>query len=187
MATGKDLRRIERILSGDKAAFGEILDAHEAPVYRLALRYANSIADAEDLTQEIFTAVYLSLPKFQGRSAFGTWVYRIALNHCLEFQRKRRPANVPIEESLMLRNDDRRADPVEFTHQKQVASQVEEALNSLSPLHRDVVVLHELQGLTYQEVADALDVPVGTVKSRLSNAFRRLRDRLSGSVCEGIS
>ncbi|GDX40209.1 RNA polymerase sigma factor [Armatimonadota bacterium] len=187
MATGNDRRLIERILSGDKAAFGEILDAHEAPVYRLALRYTDGVSDAEDLTQDIFLAVYASLPKFQGRSAFGTWVYRIALNHCLEFQRKRRFVSVPIEENLMLRNDDRQADPLEFTHQKQIARQVEEALNSLSPLHRDVVVLHELQGLTYQEVADALDVPVGTVKSRLSNAFRRLRDRLAGSMCEGMS
>lgn len=187
MASRNDLRLIERILSGDKAAFGEILDAHQPPVYRLALRYTDCVADAEDLTQEIFLAVYTSLPKFQGRSAFGTWVYRIALNHCLEFQRKRRFETTPLDDSLNLRNDDRQADPVEVAHQKQVASQVEEALNSLSPLHRDVVVLHELQGLTYQEVADALDVPVGTVKSRLSNAFRRLRDRLAASMCEGTS
>ncbi len=185
--TGSDRRLIDRILSGDKGAFGEILDAHEAPVYRLALRYTDSVSDAEDLTQEIFLAVYTSLPNFQGRSALGTWIYRIALNHCLEFQRKRRLATVPMEEKLMLRNDNREADPVEVAHQKQVTKEVEEALQSLSPLHRDVVVLHELQGLTYQEVADALDVPVGTVKSRLSNAFRRLRDRLSGSMCEGTS
>jgi RNA polymerase sigma-70 factor (ECF subfamily) len=187
MAHGNDLRLAKRILFGDKKAFETLLDAHETPVYRLALRYADCVADAEDITQEVFLSVYASIGRFEGRSALSTWVYRVALNHCLEYRRKRRLQSVPIEEKLMLRDDNREANPVDSAERRELSEQVEQALNSLSPAHRDVVVLHELQGMTYQEVAATLNVPVGTVKSRLSNAFRRLRDLLGGYVCEGKS
>ena len=164
MANGNDRILIERILSGDKRAFETLLEAHETPVYRLALRYAENVADAEDLTQEIFLSIYNSIAAFKGRSSLSTWVYRVALNHCLEYRRKRRLQTVPAEENLMLRNDDWQADPEKVAFHQELASSVEQALNSLSPAHREVVVLHELQGLTYQEVAATLDVPVGTVK-----------------------
>jgi RNA polymerase sigma-70 factor (ECF subfamily) len=185
MANVNDRILVDRILSGDKKAFEELLDAHETSVYRLALRYAETIADAEDLTQEVFLGIYQSIASFQGRSALSTWVYRIALNHCLEYRRKRRIQSVPIEEKLMLRNDDWQADPEEATFRTDLAHHVQEALNCLTPAHKEVVVLHELQGMTYQEVAATLDVPVGTVKSRLSNAFRKLRDQLGSYVYEG--
>lgn len=185
MANVNDRTLVERILSGDKKAFETLLETHETPVYRLALRYAESVADAEDLTQEIFLSIYSSIASFKGRSALSTWVYRVALNHCLEYRRKRRLQTVPIEEKLMLRNDDWQADPEKVVVHHELSRSVEQALNSLSPAHRDVVVLHELQGLTYQEVAATLDVPVGTVKSRLSNAFRKLRDVLGSYVYEG--
>ena len=107
------------------------------------------------------------------------------MNHCLEFRRKRRLEVVPYDEELALATINWRHDPVQSAHHTELSEKVEEAINSLSPLHRDVIVLHELQGLTYQEVAATLDVPVGTVKSRLSNAFRRLREQLGGYVFEG--
>ena len=185
MARGDDRKLVQRILAGERQAFEAILDAHETPVYRLALRYTNSVADAEDLTQDIFLGVYNSLPRFEGRAALGTWIYRIALNHCLEYQRRRKPIPVSYDEGLQLSSRDWRTDPVAVAERTDLATHVEQALHALSPAHRDVVVLHELQGLTYQEVATALDVPVGTVKSRLSNALRRLRDLLGTYVFEG--
>ena len=109
------------------------------------------------------------------------------MNHCLEFRRKRRLDVVPYDEELTLVTTDWREDPVQSANHGELSAKVEAAINSLSPLHRDVIVLHELQGLTYQEVAATLNVPVGTVKSRLSNAFKRLRDLLGGYVYEGTS
>lgn len=184
MTAREERNLVERIQTGDQQAFERLLDAYETRVYRLALRFTGNETDAEDLTQEVFVGVYRGLARFRGDSALGTWIYRVAMNHCLEYRRKRRLDQIPLDEELMLASRDWHADPVQCADKQELSQRVEAAINSLSPLHRDVVVLHELQGLTYQEVAATLDVPVGTVKSRLSNAFRRLRDQLGGYVYE---
>ncbi|MCS6777249.1 MAG: sigma-70 family RNA polymerase sigma factor [Chloroherpetonaceae bacterium] len=184
MTAREERQLVKRIQSGDRHAFERLLDAYETRIYRLAMRFTGNETDAEDLTQEIFLAVYHGLTRFRGDSAPGTWIYRVAMNHCLEFRRKRRPEQVPLEEEIALTSTDWREDPLRSVEQRELAARVESALNRLSPAQRDVVVLHELQGLTYQEVATVLDVPVGTVKSRLANAFRRLRDLLGGYVHE---
>jgi len=184
MAVDNERKLVERIQAGDRKAFEQLLDAYETRVYRLALRFTNCITDAEDVTQEIFLAIYKGLGQFRGNSALGTWIYRIAMNHCLEFRRRRKLEHLPYDEGLALPSLDWRDDPLQSAGRHELSEKVEAALNCLSPLHRDVIVLHELQGMTYQEVAATLDVPVGTVKSRLSNAFRRLRDLLGGYVRE---
>jgi RNA polymerase sigma-70 factor (ECF subfamily) len=185
MTVGNDRDLVRKILSGDVVAFEQLMDAYETRVYRLALRFTGNTADAEDVTLEIFHAIYRSIGKFRGSSSLGTWIYRVAMNHCLEFRRKRRLEVVPYDEELSVVSSNWRHDPEVAAQKQQLSQQVEAAINSLSPLHRDVIVLHELQGLTYQEVAATLNVPVGTVKSRLSNAFRRLREQLGGYVYEG--
>jgi RNA polymerase sigma-70 factor (ECF subfamily) len=179
---------VKRIQGGDRDAFVQLMDAYETRVYRLALRFTGSVPDAEDVTLEIFHGIYRSIGRFRGNSSLGTWIYRIAMNNCLEYRRKRRLDVVPYDEELMsVASTNWRHDPVLSANQMELSEKVEAAINSLSPLHRDVIVLHELQGLTYQEVAATLNVPVGTVKSRLSNAFRRLREQLGGYVTEGLS
>jgi RNA polymerase sigma-70 factor (ECF subfamily) len=175
---------VQRLQTGDRQAFAQLLDAYEIRVYRLALRFTGTVADAEDVTQEIFLGVYKSIGNFKGSAALGTWIYRIAMNHCLEFRRKRKLDVVPYDEELTLASHDWREDPEQSASKGELSSRVEAALQRLSQQHRDVIILHELQGLTYQEVASALNVPVGTVKSRLSNAFKRLRDLLGGYVHE---
>jgi RNA polymerase sigma-70 factor (ECF subfamily) len=186
--TGREERElVQRIQTGDRQAFEALLDAYETRVYRLALRFTDNVPDAEDVTQEIFLAIYRGLGRFRGNSALGTWIYRIAMNHCLEYRRKRRLESIPYDEELTLASSDWREDPVQAADRQELSAKVEAAINCLSPQHRDVIVLHELQGLTYQEVATMLNVPVGTVKSRLSNAFRRLRDLLGGYVYEGTT
>jgi RNA polymerase sigma-70 factor (ECF subfamily) len=184
MVVENERELIRRIQAGDRRAFEKLLDAYETRVYRLALRFTNSVPDAEDVTQEIFVAVYNGLGRFRGGSSLGTWIYRIAMNQCLEYRRRRKLDCLPFDEDLALVSKDWRDDPFQTADRNELSHRVEAALNCLSPLHRDVIVLHELQGMTYQEVAAALDVPVGTVKSRLSNAFRRLRDLLGGYVFE---
>ena len=104
------------------------------------------------------------------------------MNHCMEFQRRRKLDNLPLEDEIALFATDWREDPEQSAGKRELADMLEEAIAKLSPLHREVIVLHELQGLTYQEAAGALNVPVGTVKSRLSNAFKRLRELLGSYV-----
>ena len=175
---------VHRIQQGDRHAFEQLLDSYEARIYRLALRYTGTVSDAEDVTQEIFLGIYKSIANFRGNSALGTWIYRIAMNHCLEFRRKRKLEVTPYEEELTLASHDWRENPEQSADKGELSARVGEALQLLSPQHRDVVVLHELQGLTYQEVAVALNVPVGTVKSRLSNALRRLRNLLGAYISD---
>jgi RNA polymerase sigma-70 factor (ECF subfamily) len=178
-----DKRLAKRIQTGERRAFEEFLDAYGGQVHRLARRYAATEADAEDLTQEIFLDLYRCIGSFRGESKLSTWVYRVAVNHCLKHRARTRPEHLLLEESLQTAaTNDGTGDPARCAQRRELSDQVRTALDDLSPLHRDVIVLHELHGLTYAECAAALDVPVGTVKSRLSNAFSRLRQTLGGYV-----
>ena len=182
MADDSDL--IRRIQQGDRQAFETFLDRFEARVYRLALSYTGSPSDAEDVTQEIFVGVYRNIGQFRGRSSLSTWVYRVAVNHCLEFRRKRKLPAVSLDETGEVPSARWQDDPVESATKAALKDEVARALQGLTDMQREVVELHELHGLTYGECAEVLGVPVGTVKSRLSNAFTRLRGVLQGAACE---
>ncbi len=176
-----DRRLVRRIQQGDRHAFEEFVDSFGARVHGLVRRNVDNTSDAEDVTQEIFIDLYRSIGSFRGEAALGTWVYRVAMNHCLKYRQRKRPGCVPYDEALGA-EEDWRSDPVRSAARNELSDQVRVAIDGLSPLHRDVVILHELHGLTYLECATVLEVPVGTVKSRLSNAFRRLRESLGGYV-----
>lgn len=177
-----DRRLVKRIQLGDRLAFEEFLDSFGGKVHGLVRRFINNPTDAEDVTQEIFCEIYRSIGGFRGDSALSTWVYRVAVNCCLKHRQRARSENLPFDEQMHRSTGDWRSDPEQSAVRQELAAQVQKALNGLSPLHSDVVVLCELHGLTYQECASVLQIPVGTVKSRLSNAFRRLRVSLSGYV-----
>ena len=177
-----DLRLARRIQGGDPRAFEEFLDSYGARVQYLVRRTVENHTDAEDLTQEIFVHLYRNIGSYRGEAALATWVYRVALNQCAKHAQKRQPHNVALEEQNEQATADWRSDPEQSAVKGELSEQVHEALERLSPLHKEVVVLHELYGLTYQECAQTLEVPIGTVKSRLFNAIRRLRDSLSDYV-----
>ena len=164
-------RQINLNVPGAWAAF---VDAYGPRLHRLARRYASCEADAEDLTQEIFVALFQGMATFRAESSLATWSYRVALNHCLKHTARPRPVTVPYEDAHGESEPDERG-PVRQAARQELAGQVQTALNGLSPDHREIVILHELHEMTYAECADVLQVPVGTVKSRLSTAFRRLR------------
>jgi RNA polymerase sigma-70 factor (ECF subfamily) len=176
-----DRQLAARIARGDTRAFASLLDDYGPRVQRLVRRYARDEPDAEDLTQEIFVDLYRSIGGFRGASSLGTWVYRVALNHCLKHVERRRPVGVPYDDALRAHADET-ANPAHFAARSELGDQVHTALDRLTPEHREVVILHELQELTYSECAEVLQIPIGTVKSRLSYAFRRLRDALGGYV-----
>src|SRR5687768_5375506 len=190
---GEDRRLAERMQAGERRAFEEFVDSFGPRVHRLVKRYVPNAADAEDVTQEVFIDIYRCIGNFRGDSALMTWVYRIAVNHCLRHQQRRRTDSVPYEEEALARLPDWRPGPAESAVQTELRSEVKVALDGLSAEHRNVVILHELHGLTYAECAEMLSVPVGTVKSRLFNAFKRLRVSMSGYVlgesapCEAAS
>lgn len=177
----QEVKLARRVAAGDRKAAAEFVDAHGGRVHALARRFAAG-ADAEDLTQEIFIDIFRSLGGFQGRSQLSTWVYRVAVNHCLRFRDKAPPAALPFDDAFR-HAEAVDGNPVKSAARGELRVEVDKALDTLTDDHRAVVILHELHGLTYSECADALGVPVGTVKSRLSNAFRRLRTLLGAYVC----
>lgn len=176
-----DKRLAAQVAQGDRRAFAILVDTYGPKVHGLVRRHVSTEADAEDVTQEIFVEVYRSIGGFRGASSLGTWVYRVALNRCLKHQQRRPPATLPIEDALLTQADNR-PDPAQSAARRELGEELHAALDHLTPEHRQVVILHELQDLTYQECAQILQIPVGTVKSRLSNAFRRLRISLGTYV-----
>lgn len=178
-----------RLQRGERKAFEELLDAYGPRVQKLARRYALTPSDAEDLVQEIFVDLFRCASSFRGEADLGTWVYRVALNHCLRWRdrHEREGKSRDFEKSadeLEVPSLDKSSDPAHRQGQRELSGQVQEAIRNLPDLHRDIVILHELHGLTYTQCAAILEVPVGTVKSRLSNAFSHLRRALGPYVLE---
>ena len=178
-----EARWAQRIAAGERTACERLLDEFGPRVHRLAGRFAPSEGDAEDLTQESFVALFASAGSFRGEARLATWVYRIALNHALRHrERAARRASDSSSEAGVEEEADREADPARHAARRELGAHVRGALGELSDGHRDVVVLHELHGMTYNECARLLGIPAGTVKSRLFHAFRHLRRHLEPYV-----
>ena len=177
----EDRRLARRMQQGERKACEEFVDLYGGRVHGLVRRHVDNATDGEDVTQEIFCDLFRSIGGYRGDAALSTWVYRVAMNHCLKYRQRSQPNTVPYDEQTVT-EEDWEGDPLRSAAQRELSDNVQVALDKLSPLHSDVVVLCELHGLTYRECAEVLHIPVGTVKSRLSNAFRRLRDSLGGYV-----
>lgn len=164
---------------GDASAFEELVRMYEAPVYRLALRMCGGRAeDAQEVAQEAFLAAWRGLPRFRGQCRFSSWLYKLTANAAVDHLRreKRRPAAVPLE------NAGEPADPhtpQEELERRELHRAVQQALDWLTPEHREVLLLRQMQGLSYQEIGAALSLEEGTVKSRISRAKRQLRTILA--------
>lgn len=184
MASSRDERKlVAELKAGSREAFEKLLDLHQDRVYNLVHRMVGP-ADADDVAQDALVEICKSVGGFRGNSSLATWVHRVAVNVCLEHRRKRLPLFVPLEEEFAECESDPRDGPVEALERNEVKVGVDAAIGRLSEVHRDVVILHELQGLTYAECANVLGCPVGTVKSRLSNAFGKLRELLGNCTVE---
>jgi RNA polymerase sigma-70 factor, ECF subfamily len=176
--TDEDL--VRRYVRGDRAAFGTLVERHEGRVYNLAYRMLGRPEDAADATQEVFLICLRKLGGFQGRSAFTTWLHRVSANVCYEVLRKRsreRPTDEEIE-------------PVpgpDHADASAAAIDVHRALQRVPEEFRIVVLLHDLQGVPYEEIAQALGAPVGTVKSRLHRGRVALGRALRGEHREGAT
>jgi RNA polymerase sigma-70 factor, ECF subfamily len=172
-ARAEDMALVERCRSGDLAAFEELYRAHAGKLFSVACRMVGNPADAEDLLQEIFLSAHRKLDGFRGDSALGTWLYRLATNHCLDHLRSRAARMNQLTDAL----DDEpgQAAGRSLAEQTVTKMDLERALARLPEGCRAAFVLHDVQGLEHREVAEVLGVAEGTSKSQVHKARQRLR------------
>lgn len=164
---------VDRHRRGDPSAFLELYRTHASRTYSLAVRLAGNEEEAADWTQEIFLRVHRHLGRFRGDSSLKTWLYRVALNHCRTRLGQRPPAATPIDEAEDLVDPGRTPEDTAVADESR--TRVEQALARLDPVFREAVVLRDLEELSYDEIAALLDVPIGTVRSRIARGRGQLR------------
>ena len=152
---------VRRAVAGDQHAFAVLMDRHERRVYNLAFRMLGGHDDARDAAQEAFLSCFRNLHRFRGDAAFTTWLHRIAVNACYDALRRRRPTS-PLEEMVS-----EPAPAPDHAERAAAAADVQRALLVVPVEYRTVLVMHELQDLPLDHISEVLDIPVGTVKSRL--------------------
>jgi RNA polymerase sigma-70 factor (ECF subfamily) len=178
-----DEQIVERALTGDADAFGEIVHRWERRIFALAFGMLGREEDARDATQETFLAAFRNLRGFRGDAKVSSWLHRIAVNQCITRQRRSKVRKEDALEDEEERHASRFATPQELSpawvaEGRESCDAVRRAVNSLPLELRQVVVMKEFEELTFREIADALDVPLSTVKSRLYTALRQLQMRL---------
>ena len=175
-----DREAIEACRGGDREAFDRLVERYQRDVYRLCYRYVNNHEDANDVAQEVFLRAYRAIGRFRGDSAFSTWLYRIAVNTCLNFRAARRPASDELPETL--------ADPGPGAESKvekdERSRRVRDAVSRLPEKQRATVILKIYHDLTHEEVAGILGATVGTVKANLFHALGNLKKTLGGKAGE---
>jgi RNA polymerase sigma-70 factor (ECF subfamily) len=177
-----DRRLIANCLGGRRDAFGELVSRYQARLYNAVIRVVDNPEDAADVVQDAFLNAYQSLHSFKGDAEFFTWLYRIAFNTAISLKRKKR-ATVSLDASGPEGGIDP-DDPSEYIkpgaalQRSEEEAQLQEAMNRLSHEHREVLVLKDIEGLKYEEIAEILGVPIGTIRSRLHRARLELRDLL---------
>lgn len=182
----KERNLIRKAKQGDMHAFEELILKHEKIVYNLALRMMNHSEDAKDISQEVFLKAYRSLCNFDERSAFSTWLYRITHNTCIDEMRKRKgKQNYSLEEeleneagSMQRQIADEGDTPEESLLREEQKSEILQALDNLSAEHKAAIVLRDVKGLSYEEIAEILEVSLGTVKSRISRGRNQLKNEI---------
>lgn len=183
---------VESARQGDQDAFERLVRAYEKRVFALTLRMCGNPEDAAEAAQETFLAVWQGLKFFREEASFSTWLYRLASNACVDLLRRegrRRDTAGPSldDEELNLDAADAAPTPQEAVEQKELRSQIEAGLRALPPEYRQVLILREMHQLSYGEIAEALSLDMGTVKSRISRGRKRLRKFLleSGNFSGG--
>jgi RNA polymerase sigma-70 factor (ECF subfamily) len=184
-----DAELVKKCLQGDTQAFEELVARYQDKIYALSFRYMGNEDDAYDMAQESFIKAYRSMRSFKGDASFGTWMYRITTNVCLDElrHRKRRLVPLSLDEPLAIRDGDEVekevADPSPTAdilyEQKEFSHYIQSILSQIKTEHRAAIILRDMMELTYEEIAEVLNCSVGTVKSRLSRARNALRKKLS--------
>lgn len=187
----RDLALVKRVQAGDHGAFRELFDRYNKRVFAVAFGVLKNRQDAADCVQEGFVKVYKHLPNFQGTSSFYTWLYRIVMNLAIDQLRRRktsRPAEYderreseePGDDAIMSRMMDE--NPRKTVIRRELVQRMEAALAELPEYHRQVILLREVEGMSYEEMAETLEVPKGTIMSRLFHARKKMQESLRGYI-----
>ena len=184
----QDDELIRSILQGNGERYDDIVERYQAGLYRTAFYYTQNVEDARDITQEIFIKAYNSLAGFKQDSAFSTWLYRIAVNHCLDWCRKKKPL---LEESTCLDNlcaED--GSPEDLFLQHEIASEVHAAVANLPTIYSTILILYYFEDFSPQQIAEITDTPKRTIETRLFRGRKMLKDKLyplvSGGECHDL-
>lgn len=183
-----DAQLVAAARQGDKDAYGVLVERYQDRVFNTLLRVLGSREDARDVTQDALVQAYVKLDCFRGQAKFYTWLYRIAMNLALSLRRRRR-AVVSIDEMKEQVGDqpmDRHAAPEQGVLDKERAAMVRTALAELADEHRQVLVLREMEDCSYDSIAEILELPIGTVRSRLFRARLQLKDQLKTLLTDEV-
>ena len=189
-----DRELMERLARGDRDALAPLVERHYRRLYRIALGYLRQREDALDVVQEAFVKVHKSLDSFKADATFYTWLYRITVNVCIDVIRRRgamRSDSVEFDErighdlaeaNLGAVSSQLGSNPEKSVLQRELGEKIQEALEQIPEKHRAILLLRELDGLSYEELAQALEIPKGTVMSRLFHARAKVQKLLSESL-----
>lgn len=183
----RDFDIIERAKKGDQMAYTQLLDLYRESIYFLVLKMVNSSENAEDLTIEVFGKAFSNLKQYQPNYAFSTWLYRIATNNCIDFIRKQRISTTSIDSSfddgegdkMFIQIEEKGLNPEEKAMKKQKIKYLREVVKKLKPHYRRLIELRYFKELSYEEIADEMEMPLGTVKAQLFRAREFLAKLLS--------
>lgn len=176
---------VRKVQQGDNAAFDVLVRKYQHKILKLVMRYVRDPSEAQDITQEAFLKAYRALPKFRGDSAFYTWIYRIAINTAKNFlvAAKRRPLdyNLDLQDPAQYEMQARLKDidsPERMMLTEEIRTTVNRAIDKLPEDLRTAIILREMEGMSYEEIAQAMECPVGTVRSRIFRAREAIDKRL---------
>jgi RNA polymerase sigma-70 factor (ECF subfamily) len=184
--TISDAECVRRLQRGDTNAFEILVRRHEKTIFNLVYRMLGDYDEAAETSQEVFLSAYRAIDRFRGDANFSTWLYRIALNHTSTRRRslnRHQQRSVAIEDTEPVR--DPQPGPAETLEKKELRERVQKALNSLEPDDATLILLRDMQDIPYDEVARLLEIPVGTVKSRLHRARQALKSQLASYFYAG--
>lgn len=179
---GSDFEIIQEVLRGTRCLYGELVNKYQQQIYSLGFKFFRNQEDAEDFTQEVFLKAYQQLHTFRGESGFYTWLFRIGYFLGLSWNRRKRPT-LPIPEDFDIPEPS--GGPEKLHLRKDAVKVLQQALEELPERYRICLELYFTFGMTYQDISNVTDIPVGTVKSHVFRAKSRLKDLLTGTAAEG--
>ncbi|HEX2260643.1 MAG: sigma-70 family RNA polymerase sigma factor [Candidatus Binatia bacterium] len=175
-----DAECVRRVQQGDTDSFEVLVRRHEKAIFNLIYRLLGNYDEAAEVAQEVFLSAFKSIHQFRGEANFSTWLYRIGLNHASTRRKSLQSSqqrHIPLDGTEVIA--DGAFDPAKNVEHKEIQQRVQQALNSLDPEDARIVLLRDLQDIPYEDVAEMLDIPVGTVKSRLHRARQALKTSLA--------
>jgi RNA polymerase sigma-70 factor, ECF subfamily len=175
---GEDHLLIQRFLAGEEPAFERLVERYYQRIDRVAQQVVRHPMAAEDITQEVFLRAYRALPRFRGEASFYSWLYRITINLCLNYLRRQAHQEVPTAQDSEIAAFPVVNDPSVVLEAQERERTIRHAIDALPAHYRIAIILRDLEGLSYQEIADVLSIPLGTVKSRINFGKSLLRKAL---------